>query len=106
MICQHRYDEIAAAKAERINRIMINRAISHITEEAMVLNTPQTTKIEEYLTAKCTDKAIAEELLASKRLVKKLYYKLLEKARAKAINGASVTPEEVYRTIDEYLWVE
>jgi hypothetical protein len=41
MTCQHRYDEIAAAKAERINRIMINKAISHITEEAMVLNTQQ-----------------------------------------------------------------
>ena len=82
---------------------MRNRAIAHITAQALEENNPAVTKIEEYLTAKCTDDSIAKKLLAEGKSLKELYENIRKNARKKAVGGTAVlTEEEVYQMADEY----
>lgn len=95
--------EITIAKSERRAAIMVNEAIAHITDQAMKENNPHITKIEEYLTAKCTGNAVAEKLLNKEKSLRELYDDIYEKARKSAVKGAAVmTSEEVFEMVDEY----
>lgn len=86
---------------------MIDKAIAHLTKQAMMENNPAITKIEEHLVEKCTDNATAEKLLDKSKSLRKLYEQIKSQARKKAVkNVAVLSDEEVYKIADEYYGIQ
>lgn len=92
--------------------LMINKAIAHITEQAMdIAKEPEKReaiiKIEEHLTAKCNSEAIADKLLNKEKSLSELYDIITEKAKEKITKKSgtvcvALTSEEVFNVVDEY----
>ena len=91
---------------------MINKAIAHITEQAMELakqpgKRDAIIKIEEHLTATCIDTATAEKLLKKEKSLAELYNVIQKKAKEKATqkHGTTcvcLTSEDVFAMVDDY----
>lgn len=85
-----------------------NDAIKRITEEAMKLNNPFATYIEEYLTNECTSDTVAEKILNPQKSLKEFTDTITEEMRAEAQKGgtgarsAGASDEYFYRRAREY----
>lgn len=69
--------------------MIIDQAIAKITKEAMTLNSPFATFIEEHLTEICTTTAVAEKLLAEDKRLEGFVKEQTDLMRAKAKQGGS-----------------
>ena len=82
---------------------MKDKAIARITEQAMKMDHPLATVIEEYLTDRCTTNEVAEKLLDESKTVKEIFDGIEEKARKEAKNGfGMMKDEDLYGMIDDY----
>lgn len=82
---------------------MIDKAIAHITEQAMRLDQPLVQLIEEHLTEICTTEAIAEKLLDPDKTLKELNDKVWSEARKRKKGSGAYIPEpEIFTMAEGY----
>lgn len=68
---------------------LINSAIAHITRQAMEVNNPFATFIEEHLTSICTTEDIANKLLCESKDLKEFCKKQADEMKEKAKKGGA-----------------
>lgn len=82
---------------------MIDKAITHITEQMMQLDQPLVQLIEEHLTEICTTEVVAEKLLAPEKTLKELNEKIWSEARKRRKgNGAYIPEREIFEMAEKY----
>ena len=95
--------DISRAKKRKERELMINEAIAKITEEALAINNPAVTAIEEYLTDNCKTDEYAKALLNQEKTLKGCWDAITKKAKEKAANGTAVlSDKEVFDMAEEY----
>ncbi len=87
---------------------LIDKAIAHITEQAMEIKHPFATFIEEHLTNICTTEDIANKLLDESKDLKEFCKNQLDEMREEArkggtgLQGAGLPDAEFYRRVENY----
>ena len=97
--------EADMAKVKKIKEVkmIINDAIAKITEEALKINNPAVTAVEEFLTDHCKTEEYAKALLNPKKNLKGCWDEITKKAREKAANNTAVlSAEEVFNIAEKY----
>lgn len=95
--------DISRAEKRKERELMINEAIAKITEEALAINNPAVTAIEEYLTDNCKTDEYAKALLNQEKTLKGCWDEITKKAREKAVNNTAVlSAEEVFNIAEKY----
>lgn len=82
---------------------IIDKAIKHITDQAIDINEPLTTMIEEHLTEICNNEEIANKLLNEKKTLKQLNKNIWNTAKQRKQGNCAYIPDaEIYETVEEY----
>lgn len=85
---------------------MIDKAIAKITEEMMKTDDPAIRAIEEHLTERCTNTAVAEKLLDPEKTLKGALDAMRAEAKKRAVDGVGViSDEEGFRIVEEYFGI-
>lgn len=82
---------------------LIDKAIAHITDEAMKLGDDLSIMIEEHLTNICITEAVANKLLNEEKTLNKLNKNIWDEARKrKNGNGAHIPDAEIFEMAESY----
>ena len=79
---------------------MIDKAIAKITEEMMKTDDPAIRAIEEHLTERCTNTAVAEKLLDPEKTLKGALDAMRAEAKKRAVDGVGVISD-----VEEYFGI-
>ena len=82
---------------------MINKAIAHITDQAMKAGDELSRFLEEHLTEICTNERIAEKLLNEEKTLKEINDQMWAKAeKRRKGNFAGIDSRELYDMLESY----
>lgn len=82
---------------------LLDKAIAHITEQAMKLDEQLTYMIEEHLTNICTTEQVANKLLDEEKTLEKLNKDIWNLAsKRKKGNGAHIPDAEIFEISEKY----
>ena len=82
---------------------MINKAIEHITKQAMELGDELSILLEEHFTEICTNTRVATKLLNEQKTIKEINQILWKEAqKRKKGNGACIRDAEIYELSEKY----
>lgn len=87
-----------------IDRVLIDNAIAHITEQMMKDERPAIRVIEEHLTSICTTEAIARKLLAEDKTLDGAYRSIEDEARKqpRSNGGVCIDPYTGFAIVETY----
>lgn len=86
---------------------MINKAIAKITDEMLEINNTFAIRIEEHLTALCTNENVAAKLLDDSKSLKKCISVIFDRVRSQTKERAvAIDDEIVFKMAEEYYEID